>query len=347
MTARNATYWIRANMCLQFAVCMSMMVLLPSALAQSLDDAHITPRHRAEVASAGVGGADVAFPGLKPRPLRVDVNLVLVPVTVVDSFSRPVTDLPRQNFAVFERGVPQPIQYFSREDAPISVALVLDFSGSMRNKIEYERQAVDEFFQNANPDDDYYIIAVSDRPTLVASSTQSVSTIESQLASIEPKGATSLFDGIYLGLNQLRAARYKRRALLIVSDGGDNRSRYTLKEIRHEVAESDVLTYSIGIFDDMPIPLIKTIEEKMGRKWLDEITAMTGGRDIAADNRKAIPQIAALISRELRSQYVIGYRPSDPSRDGKWREISVKLVPAQMPGQLRVHYKQGYAAPGP
>ena len=156
---------------------------------------------------------------------------------------------------------------------------------------------------------------------------------------------TSLYDSIYLGVNKLRTARYKRRAMVIISDGGDNRSRYTLKEIKSVLAESDVLTYSIGIFDDMPIPLFKTIEERLGRKWLDDVTRVSGGRDIPADDRRKIPEIAALISREMRTQYVLGYRPTDPNYDGKWRKISVKL--AENPGQMRVHFKEGYVAPGP
>ena len=155
---------------------------------------------------------------------------------------------------------------------------------------------------------------------------------------------TALYDSIYLGVNKLRTAKYKRRAMVIISDGGDNRSRYNLKEIKSVLAESDVLTYSIGIFDDIPIPLFKTIEERLGRKWLDDVTRVSGGRDIPADDRKKIPEIAALISRELRSEYVLGYHPTDPSYDGKWRKITVKL--AENPGQMHVHFKQGYVAPG-
>ncbi len=344
MIERNGTYLDRG--CGRTIAAIGLLVLTSAwAAAQSMEDVHITPRHAPEMALSGSG--DAPLPNLRTRPLRVDVNLVLVPVTVTDRLNRPVIDLPQKNFALFEGGIAQPIQSFTREDGPISIALVLDFSGSMRNKIDYERQAVDQFFQNANPADDYYVITVADKPTLIVSSSQSTDTIESELASVEPKGATALFDAIYLATAKLRAARYQRRAMLIISDGGDNRSRYTLKEIRHVVAEADILTYSIGIFDDIPIPLIKTIEEKMGRKWLDEITSMSGGRDIAADNRRAIPQIAAVISRELRSQYVLGYRPSNPNRDGKWHKIDVKLVPADMPGEMRVHNKQGYVAPGP
>ena len=322
----------------------TMILLGGCVLAQdpSLAAPHITPLNQPKVSS--FAGADIALPTLKARPMRVDVNLVLVPVTVVDFYNRPVIDLPQQSFTLLEGGKPQTIQYFTREDGPISVALILDFSGSMDNKAEFVMQAVDEFFQNANPEDDYYVITVSDQPTLVADASQSQNTILARLASTPPHGMTALYDSIYLGVNKLRSARYKRRAMVIISDGGDNRSRYTLKEIKSVLAESDVLTYSIGLFDDVPTPLFKTIEERWGRKWLEDVTRVSGGRNIPADDRRQIPQIAALISREMRSQYVLGYRPTDPNNDGKWRKISVKL--AENPGQMHVHFKEGYVAPG-
>jgi len=340
--ARSATY--RASIRVLWLAA-TLFVLASATWAQdpSADTPHITPRHDPKISSYVPAG--VTLPALRPRPMRVDVNLVLVPVTVIDSLNRPVLDLPQQNFSLLEGGVLQKIQFFSREDAPISVALILDFSGSMHDKIEYELEAVDQFFQNANPDDDYYVITVSDRPSLVADSSQSTNTILAHLAATEPKGMTALYDSIYLGVNKLRTARYKRRAMVIISDGGDNRSRYNLKEIKSVLAESDVLTYSIGIFDDMPIPLLKTIEERMGRKWLDDVTRVSGGRDIPADDRRKIPEIAGLISREMRSQYILGYRPADPNYDGKWHKISVKL--AENPGQMHVHFKEGYVAPGP
>ncbi len=208
--------------------------------------------------------AGATLPSLNSRPMRVDVNLVLVPVTVVDAYNQPVTNLPQQNFTLLEGGTPQQIRYFTREDGPISVALILDFSGSMNNKHEFVLQAVEEFFQNANPEDDYYVIAVSDRPMLVADASQSENTILAHLAAIEPHGMTALYDSIYLGVNKLRSARYKRRAMVIVSDGGDNRSRYTLKEIKSVLAESDVLTYSIGLFDDVPTPAVQVHRRALG-----------------------------------------------------------------------------------
>lgn len=313
---------------------------IASAQDAGIDSPHIAFRSSPKISSYAPAGATV--PALQARPLRVDVNLVLVPVTVVDPMSRPVLDLPQQNFSLLEAGVPQQIRYFSHEDAPISVALVLDFSGSMANKSEFVLQALEQFFQNANPEDDYYVIAVSDRPSLVADASQSTNTILAHLAAVEPHGMTALYDSIYLGVNKLRTSRYKRRAMVIVSDGGDNRSRYSLKEVKAMLAETDVLTYSIGLFDDVPF-LVKPIEERWGHKWLDEVTRVSGGRNISANDRRQIPQIAAIISREIRSQYVLGYSPSDLNKNGKWRKISVKLTDNTT--QMHLHFKEGYAAP--
>ena len=237
----------------------------------------------------------------------------------------------------------QPIQYFSREDAPISIALVLDYSASMKNKIEYEQEAVKQFFIHANPDDEYFIITVSSKPKLIASSTQSIGTIEERLGATKPQGATALYDAIYLGISKLRTARYQRRALLIISDGGDNHSRYSLKETRHIIEEANVLTYGIGIFDDMPVPLLKTVEERLGRQSLAKLTDASGGRTIPADDRRQIPQIAGLISRELRDQYMLGYRPTNQNRDGKWHKIRVRL--SATAALRHVYYREGYVAP--
>jgi Ca-activated chloride channel family protein len=311
-----------------------------NAVGQSLDDAHVAPRAD-EVRLASTAPAAE----LKPRPLRKDVDLVLVPVTVTDGIGHPVITLSKNDFLLYEDESPQPIQYFSGEDAPISVALVLDFSASMKNKIEYEKQAIDEFFSNANPADEYFAVTISSKPQLVAAATMSIEGLQSKLALVEAHGGTALFDGIYLALQQLRNARYRRKALLVISDGGDNDSRYTLKEIRSMVSESDVTMYAIGLFDDVPLPLFKTFEERWGRKWLGSITDVSGGRTIAADNRAGIPQIAAIISRELRYQYILGYRPGDASRDGKWRKVIVKPALPEQRATLRVHYKQGYYAP--
>jgi Ca-activated chloride channel family protein len=178
---------------------------------------------------------------------------------------------------------------------------------------------------------------------VIATSAQSIETIENKLAEADPKGGTALYDAVYLGISRMKSAQHQRKALVIITDGGDNRSRYSLRETRDMVAEADVLTYGIGVFDDVPMNMFKTFEERMGRKWLSSITDATGGRAIAADDRKQIPEIAALISRELRNQYVLGYRPSNVARDGKWHKVQVMLTPSA--AKLYVHFKQGYVAP--
>ena len=322
-----------------FAILLTAPAL--EAQAQSSDDVHIAPRTDAAPANA-TNSSDL---DLRTKPLRADVDLVLVPVTVADPFNRPVLDLDRQAFTLYEGGVQQQIRYFSHEDAPISVGLVLDCSASMKNKIEYEGLALKEFFANAHAEDEYFAVTVSDKPQFVATASDPVATVQARLAASPPKGRTALFDAIYLAIAKMRNARYQRRALLIISDGGDNTSRYTRGEIKNVIAEADVLTYAIGIFDEEPIPLLKSLEERMGRDWLSELTNASGGRTIAADDRRQIPEIAALVSRELRNQYTLGYRPGNTARDGKWRKITVKVASPSQSVRLQVHYRTGYRAP--
>jgi Ca-activated chloride channel family protein len=276
------------------------------------------------------------------------VNLVTVPVTVTDAMSHAVTGLQKEDFALYEGDTQQEIRYFAEEDGPISVGLILDLSKSMSNKVETERLAVEQFFQNANPEDDYFVITVSNQPKLIASSTRSIRTIETELGLAVPAGNTALLDAIYLGVEQMHSAQYKRRALLIISDGGDNNSRYKLREIKSMVRESDVEIYAIGLFDTA---LFKTFEEYMGKEWLGEITDVTGGRTVAVDNLSLLPETAATISWELRNQYVIGYEPKVVEADAQWRKIKVKVgfhgpSPPVKGSHLQAYYKKGYMTSG-
>lgn len=340
MVAWSAVRHLSIPMCL-FGLLVTLQAYLPTLSAQSSDGVHLVQRPGlASVSSQSADGR-----AEHTRPLRKDVDLVLVPVTVTDPLNHPVLMLKAEDFAIYEGQSQQEIRYFSQEDAPISVGLVLDCSASMKNKIEYERQALEEFFTNANSEDEYFAVAVSNKPQLIATASDSFGTLEDRLSSSPPHGRTALFDAIYLAIANLRSSRYQRRALLIISDGGDNTSRYTREEIKKVIEEADVLTYAIGIFDEEPIPLLRTIEEKMGRDWLGELTDASGGRTIAADDRRKIPEIAAMVSRELRNEYVLGYRPSDDSHDGKWRKIMVKVRPPSRRVRLQVHYKAGYRTP--
>lgn len=317
---------------------------LSYAQSQSTDQPHIVPRKPVAPVSPSytqeLPDGDSTL-NVQTRRLRVGVNLVLVPVVVTDAANRPVSNLQKSDFILYEGDEKQQIQSFSMEPDPISVGVILDVSKSMSNKIDTLREAVAEFFKEANPQDDYFVITLSDRPRLVADTTQSLDDIEEKLTYVIPDGNTALLDGIYVATNKLRSAKYKRRALLIISDGGDNHSHYSAKETKSLVQEADVLVYSIGIFDNMPVPGFKTIEEKLGKRLLTDITEATGGRTIVADSRSKVADIAATVSRELREQYVLGYRPSNASHDGKWRRIKVQVTKSADP-TLRAYYKRGY-----
>lgn len=327
-----------------------VLTVLPVSHSQSTEPSREAKATAAEQARPEIDTVHVSSPtlGVRQKSLRVDVNLVTVPVTVTDAMSHTVTGLRKEDFALYEGDKKQEIRYFSEEDGPISVGLILDLSKSMVNKIDTERAAVEEFFQNANPDDDYFVITVSNHPKLIASSTRSLRAIETELGLAVPDGNTALLDAIYLGVAQMQTARYKRHALLIISDGGDNNSRYKLREIKSLVRESDVAVYAIGLFDTA---LFKTFEEYMGKKWLGEITDASGGRTVTVDDLSRLPETAAAISWELRNQYVLGYEPRDLGAEEQWRKIKVNVTPREKtpsssPSHLQAYYRRGYLTSG-
>lgn len=276
--------------------------------------------------------------------IRVSVDLVLVPVTVTDDLNRPQANLARENFVVYEGDQPQQIRYFSAEDSPISVGLILDVSASMQDKIDTERAAVEQFFKNANPEDDYFVVTFNNHPRVLSDVTRSTSGIETELGLVQPSGSTALLDAVYLGVSKLRHAQYPRRALVIISDGGDNASRYKLREIKSIVAESDVMVYAIGIFGTTPF---KTFEEAMGKRWLSAMTDVTGGRTTTVKDLTKLPEECALLSRELRTQYVLGYHPSGIAADGRWHKIKVVVANPSDAERFRSFYRKGYYASQP
>lgn len=276
---------------------------------------------------------------IRTKPLRIDVDLVLVPVIVTDTFNHPVTWLGKDDFELMDGSKKQAVQLFSLEDAPMSIALVLDVSNSMLNRIELEREALERFFDNAHPQDEYFAIAVSNDPVMVAGPTQDTRDIQNKLAAIQPAGYTALLDSISLALNKLQSARYGRRAILIISDGGENTSRFSFREVKALAEESDVLIYAIRPVESLP--LIRTIEERFGGRLLSGITEATGGRSISLGYNEDIPAAAGAISFELRSQYVLGFRPSFNPRDGKPHKLKVRIL---KPGNnLHAHYKDQYS----
>jgi Ca-activated chloride channel family protein len=278
------------------------------------------------------------------KVIRTDVDLALVNVTVTDPYNRLVTGLEQDNFRVSEDGTEQEIVSFSSEDVPISIGVIFDFSGSMSNKVDKAREAAVQFFKTANPQDEFFLVSFNERAELTSTFTNSVEDLQSRMMLTAPKGRTALLDAIYLGLSQMRGAHNAKRALLILSDGGDNHSRYNENDIKRLVKEADTQLYAIGLFDPLGYRN-RTMEELNGPSLLADITELTGGRVFAVEHLNDLPDIASKIGMELRNQYVLGYRPSNHAHDARWRKIKVKLrAPKGLP-PLTVYSKTGYYAP--
>jgi len=300
------------------------------------------------LAAIPLAGQNPALPpNLSGGRLRLDVNLVLVNVTVTDPYNRFVTGLGREHFEVQEDKISQTIQYFSSEDLPISLGIVFDVSGSMGNSGKFPRasQAAVEFLKTANPQDEFFIITFSDNPEMLTGFTNAIAEVQNRLLFARPGGRTSLYDALYLAMDKMSRANNPRKALLIISDGGDNRSRYSVRDIKAAVRESDIQIYAIGIFD--PVTRRESPELMYGPILLRDLAEMTGGRmfPIELHNVSELPDVAAKISLELRNQYVLGYRPTNIAHDGSWRKIKVKInAPRGLP-RLNVYNRTGYYAP--
>jgi len=309
--------------------------LSPPGLSQP--NVQITPRIRGKA-------PDAESITDRPADIRVDTTLVLIPVAVTDPMSRFVTGLDKENFKLWEDKVEQDITQFSSEDAPLSVGIVFDTSGSMGAKLQKSRQAVVQFMKTANPQDEFFLVQFNDRPELVQGFTKESEEIQNRLTFTQARGRTALLDGVYLSMSQMKKAHNPRKAILIISDGGDNSSRYTETEVKNAVREADVQIYAIGIFE--PIAARgRTAEEMGGPGLLSEISEQTGGRHFAVDNLAELPDVAAKIGIELRNEYVLGYSPKNVTRDGKYRRVQVKLVKTAGLPPLRAMYRTGYYAP--
>ncbi len=273
--------------------------------------------------------------------VRRNVDLVLVPVTVVDRSEKTVEGLHLEDFTVLDEKTPQAIKYFSSEDAPLSLTVVLDASGSMATQIRAARQAVFDLFKSSNPEDEFRVITVSSKPTSVASIGASLEEVCESLNQVKPSGFTSLWDAIYLGVSEMKDSQFRRKAMVVISDGGDNHSRYTESEIKSILEESDTLVYAVGLFD----PRANRFEERLGPLRLDEVTGVTGGRVLPVHSPQEMNEAIQKINRELRSQYVLGYSPSaNPELKGKWHKLKVHLNREPQKSNLRVYARKGYYA---
>ncbi len=329
-------------------LCLASIFTLPAAGQADVNDVHVMPRdatpHEAdktkteEVANGSVVPASL---NTHIRPLKVAVDLVLVPVTITDPMNRLVTGLDKENFQLFEGSAKEEIKSFSSEDAPVSLGVIFDSSGSMSSKMDRAKDAVTEFFKTANPQDEFFMVTFSDEPEMVAGFTSSVDEITDKLLYTAPQKRTALLDAIYMGVSKMRQAKFPKKALLIISDGGDNHSRYTEHEIKSLVKEADIMVYAIGIYDRY----FQSHEEQLGPQLLGDIAELTGGRAFTVENPNDLADVATKIGIELRNQYVLGYRPSKGVRDGKWRKIKVKLLPPKGLPPLRVYARTGYYAP--
>lgn len=315
----------------------SVSAILLVGVLSAADQEKVQIQPRAKPAKSGEGNT--------PRSnIRVDTTLVQIPVTVTDPLNRFVTGLEAENFRVFEDKSEQKLVQFSNEDAPLAIGIVFDCSGSMGNKLEKSRQAVANFFKTANPEDEFFLVEFNDSPTLVSSFTHNTEEIQNKLTFTQSKGKTALLDGIYMAMHEMKKGKNPRKALLVISDGGDNNSRYTEGEIKNLVKEADVQIYAIGIYEPAS-SRGRTAEELSGPSLLTEIAEQTGGRQFPVENLNELPDIATKIGIELRNQYVLFYSPSNRERDGKYRRVQVRLVQPKGLPPLRAFWRTGYYAP--
>jgi Ca-activated chloride channel homolog len=275
--------------------------------------------------------------------IRVDTTLVVVPVTVTDANNRFVLGLEKSDFQVFEDGVEQKITHFSGEDAPISIGLLIDTSGSMTMKLDTSRRAAEELLKTLNPQDEAFLIEFSDRAQLVQAFTNKPEDMQSGLGRLQTGGLTALLDAVNLGIAEMKNAKNPRKALVVISDGGDNNSRYSQQEIRNIVREADVQLYAMGVFEAFFLSLSK--EEVSGPKLLSQIAEQTGGRAFGASEASQLEAIAEKIAIELHNEYSLAYSPSHAERDGKLRKIEVRIKQPKGLPDLKARWRTGYYAP--
>ena len=269
--------------------------------------------------------------------IRVDVRLTLIPVTVTSPLGAPFPGLPKEAFRLIEDGVEQEVKFFTSEDSPVSLGVVFDTSRSMEGKLDQSRRAVAQFFQTAMPGDEFFAIEFSNTPKMLCDFTSDTALIERSLLGIKPKNWTALFDAVYLATHQMKRARNPRKALLILSDGNDNYSRYSESEMKSLVREGDVCIYSIG--------LVGSGLMKRHLRVLKQLSELTGGHFYEVERMSDLPAAAENISAAIRNQYVLGYSSSKPQSDGLYRKIEVKLNQEGGLPRLNASWRKGYYAP--
>jgi len=279
-----------------------------------------------------------------PPSIHVNSDLVVVPVTVVDGDDRSVVGLDKSSFRLYDDKVEQTITHFSMENGPIAVGFLFDASSSMARNIRKAREAVSVFLKAARPADEFLLVQFNDQVDLLLGLTKEAEEIQRKLAFVQPKGRTALLDAIDFSIHEIRHAHSLRKALVIVSDGGDNCSRRTISEIKNLVRESDVQIYALGIFDSRELRS-QTREEQAGPTLLREVAKQSGGQLFEIKDLGELPDVAAKIGNALRTQYVLGYTPAKPQLDGKYHRVNVKVVQLKDSSRLRASWRHGYYAP--
>src|SRR5262249_39520477 len=292
------------------------------------------------VCSAGWAQQTASKTKTQDQTVKVDVNLVLVNVTVSDPEERMVTGLDREQFQLWEDKIEQKIEYFSAEDTPLSIGLIFDATGSMSDKISTARDAATTFLKTGNPEDDYFLVTFSQRAQLAQDFTTDITRLQNRLLFTPAKGLTPLFDAVYLGLDKMKSASNKRRALLLITDGEDNHSRYSFADIKEFAKERDVQIFAIGIVN----PSGELSMGKTGRAIIEDLVDITGGRAFFPDSVHELEDICTKIAVELKNQYVLGYHSKNEAKDGKWRKIRLKVNPPKGISNLSVRAKSGYYA---
>jgi len=277
-----------------------------------------------------------------PR-FNAETTLVLVPAIVTDPLNRFVLGLQKQDFRLFEDGAEQTIVHISGEDAPLSVGMVFDTSGSMGDKLRTSRQAALRFLTTMNSQDEAFLIQFGDHAELAVDFTNQSEDIQNSLTTVQPGGLTAMLDAAELALRQMKKAKNPRKAILIISDGGDNNSKYTAAQIESLVREADVQVYAMGIFEPSIIPALSK-EEISGPRLLSQLAEQTGGRAFSASDPSDLPNVAVRIGIELRNQYVLAYSPKNKKKDGKYRKVEVKVNKPAGIADLKVHWRLGYFA---
>ncbi|MBI1762718.1 MAG: VWA domain-containing protein [Acidobacteria bacterium] len=269
--------------------------------------------------------------------ITISTELVSFTVTVTDNQGCHVTGLDRRAFAVYEDNVRQELNFFSDRDAPASVGVVFDVSGSMRGeKVIFAREALARFIQTSHPEDEYSLISFNDSARLLFDRTRDGEALLAQFGSVHPQGNTALYDGVALGLEALAHGRYAKRALIVISDGEDNRSRSTFNQVRRKLQESGVTIYTILIGSPPP--------HSNGGIVMGQLAAASGGKSFSPGDGEALSEAFEQIALELRHQYSLGYTPTNVTDDGQWRRLKIIVTPPAESPRLIVRSRKGYYA---